>query len=723
MLVEADSLAAEGRAWHAAQRLLEFAARQPLGNARLVVATARAELRARHAERAQSLLVGQPWLEDYRGGEALEVLGEAELLRGFPLKAAERFSRAIAVAARDAALVGASAPARLAVRAGVAFEVAGVPDSAAGYYARARELGLRSVEAWLRVREARVTRDTARLARLLADLPPPPAAEAVRARIASYRLAGAVPQAFALAVGAGASLIGGQLALELGDSAAARAQFYSLLARAPASDDATVATDVALGRLPPRSPGQRVALARALRVRNQNAEALRQVERAVQAGDSGGATLLLFGELLVAAGRLVEAERAYLAGARDSSTAALALYRRARVMVRRGDPGATTALSAFAATYPADTAAPTALYLAADVATENGRTPTAELRYADLVARFPADLRSSQARFRLAGVHFLAARYDSAAGWWRSEVDANGPLSRGARFWLGRVAAARGDTAQADTLWRALARDDSLGYYGSRARRAVGLPLPAISPVRPAPVPEAVARALARIDTLMLVRLDSEARAEVQQLVQRAPNDPLAALALSEGLAARGFGTPAVRLGWLAAATLTLHDPRVLRAIYPWPARRLVELEAAEGAVDPYLLAALVRHESTFDADALSPAGARGLAQLVQGTASRTARGLDIAYRADWITIPDLNLHLGAAHLAELLRQFGGRVDAALAAYNAGPAPARRWMAQTGADDPDMFIELIGYLETRTYVRAVLRNEALYRALYPPERP
>jgi len=138
----------------------------------------------------------------------------------------------------------------------------------------------------------------------------------------------------------------------------------------------------------------------------------------------------------------------------------------------------------------------------------------------------------------------------------------------------------------------------------------------------------------------------------------------------------------------------------VLRVIFPWPNRRAVEAEAAEFGVDPLLLVAIVRQESVFDAQALSPAGARGLAQLLPGTAALTARGLDVTFYPEWITVPDLNLHLGAAHLQELLQRFGGRVDAAAAAYNAGTAPVKRWLERPGADDPDEFIELIPYQET-----------------------
>ena len=234
----------------------------------------------------------------------------------------------------------------------------------------------------------------------------------------------------------------------------------------------------------------------------------------------------------------------------------------------------------------------------------------------------------------------------------------------------------------------------------------------------PPPPPPAVAAWLGRLDTLELAGLDSAAEAEVRMMLGRSPQQDVdALLAWSEGLAVRGFGPAAVRLGWQAALKAPA-DPRVLRAIFPWPNRQAVEAEAAEFGVDPLLFVAIVRQESVFDAEALSPAGARGLAQLTPGTAALTARGLDVTFYPDWITVPDLNLHLGAAHLDELLRRFGGRVDAAVAAYNAGVAPVRRWLARAGTADPDEFVELIPYQETRGYVRAVLRNREVYRALY-----
>ena len=712
----ADSLRLSGRPWHAAESLLAAARRDPNPNAFLIVEGAKAEVHARRYEHARQLLVGQPWLLAYLDGEALAVLAQAEFGTGRYGDAATHFqlARARAPTARVPLL---------AVRAALAFDAAGQPDSAAVAFAAARAGGnLASIDPWLRMRQARVTRDTAAVAQLLADLPPPVAREVPVARARALLLAGDTTRAldaFARA-GRGGTLDAARLALATGDSTRARTLLYALLTRDPLSDDAAAGVTLALGPLPPRAAAEHVALARALNRRTTMRDARIHVEHALRSGDSSATTLLLYGELLLGSGRLRDAVRAYAAAARDSASRPLALYRRGRVLVRLDDSTAVAALSGFAERYPADTAAPGALYILGDLDESRDNWPQAGRWYGALISRYPVDPRASLARFRLAAHAESTGNPDSAAALYQSEIDASGPQRTAARFWLGKMAEARGDTTKARAIWLALAREDSLGYYGMRARRETGLaPLAFVSPTATSTTPPpAVLSGLARIDTLLLAGLDSEAQAEVRVVLAHPPTDLEALLAWSGGLGLRGYGSAGVRLGW-QAALLAPGDVRVLRAIFPWPNRAAVEAEAEEFGVDALLLAALVRQESVFDVEALSPAGARGLAQLLPSTASLMARGLDVTFYPGWITVPDLNLHLGAAHLAELLRRFG-RVDAAVAAYNAGPIPVRRWLERAGAADADRFIELIPYPETRGYVRSLLRNRELYRALYAP---
>ena len=703
-----DSLHAAGRPWHAAEAMRAVAAREARPPAAAVVAGARAELGARRYDRARSLLVGQPWLDEH-DPLGLALLGEAEAGLGMHESAATRFSAARRRASGTTAAL-------FTVREAVALEAAGRPDEAAAAFREARRLGLAAIADWLRLREARLSRDTVAARALLDSLGPAAARAAPRAWIVTLGSAGDTAAALAAAERLGARRERVALQLARRDTIAARAALYTAIDRSSAREDLAVVVDLA-DRLPPADVAQHGAHARALAAAGSQAAALAAVRQAIARGDSSGETLLLEGDALTATGQLWPAERAYRAAARDSGAAARAIYRRARVLSRLGDPGAARALAGFADTYPADSTAPIALFLIAESLADAGDTAATDW-FTEVIRRYPDDRRASVARFRLAHALRQAGRPDSAATWYRDEITRGAPQADAARYWLGRLAAEAGDSGQARTVWTGLAVTDSLGYYGLRARAAAGLPPVTIAPAPVPPAPPAVAAGLARIDTLRLAALDSEAVAEVRVLLGAPPDGLDALLALSAGLAARGFGPAAVRLGWVAAARAP-DDPRALRAVYPWPNREAVEAEAAEFRVDPALFAALVRQESVFDADARSPAGARGLAQLLPTTAAQLARGLDVPFAPEWLAVPDLNLHLGAAHLARLLARYAPRVDAAIAAYNAGTRPVDRWLARHDGTDPDEFLELIPYRETRAYVRAVLRNRALYAALYP----
>src|SRR5207302_1003623 len=180
-----------------------------------------------------------------------------------------------------------------------------------------------------------------------------------------------------------------------GASRRARDALYALMARAPESAAAAAAVGVALAGLAPRTPPEYVAVARAMKSHGGAADARLEVERALRQGDSSAATLVLAGELLAGAGRYRDAERAYRAAARDSALGALAIYRRARILARLGDAGAPQALSGFAQSFPADTAAPTALYVLGDMFADRGEWGGAARWFDELIARYPADLRAS----------------------------------------------------------------------------------------------------------------------------------------------------------------------------------------------------------------------------------------------------------------------------------------------------------------------------------------
>jgi len=142
------------------------------------------------------------------------------------------------------------------------------------------------------------------------------------------------------------------------------------------------------------------------------------------------------------------------------------------------------------------------------------------------------------------------------------------------------------------------------------------------------------------------------------------------------------------------------------------------ELIFGPRGLDPYLVAALIRQESTFNPRVRSRAGARGLMQIIPATGRELARQERRTYKTRDLYNPEINILYGTRYLKTLLARFNGRVDYALASYNAGPHRVKRWTGMDMSIDPEVFIEDIPFDETRAYVKLVLRNEMLYRRLY-----
>lgn len=145
------------------------------------------------------------------------------------------------------------------------------------------------------------------------------------------------------------------------------------------------------------------------------------------------------------------------------------------------------------------------------------------------------------------------------------------------------------------------------------------------------------------------------------------------------------------------------------RLYYPRPFLEAIERESLKHGLEPSLVLGLIRQESAFRTDARSPAGALGLMQLLP---SRGPVGQEELMELK------VNLALGTAHLAELIRRYEGSLAEALAAYNAGVHRLERWKRRFQGMEEDEFIEAIPFAETRTYVKRVLRNKALYEMLY-----
>jgi soluble lytic murein transglycosylase len=192
---------------------------------------------------------------------------------------------------------------------------------------------------------------------------------------------------------------------------------------------------------------------------------------------------------------------------------------------------------------------------------------------------------------------------------------------------------------------------------------------------------------------------------------------PSLARELASALQKAGHYDDAIRLVLMAVSNsggaLTQKD---LESAYPRPYLHETSAAAKRFDMSEYILYALIRSESYFDAGVKSTVGAHGLTQLMDPTAADIARKLKIA-EFD-LADPETNITFGAHYLAELTRRLDGNSMAALWAYNAGITRVREWIAAVPAGDTDLLLEGLPYAETREYGRKVLAAAAVYGYLY-----
>mgnify|MGYP000327218007 CR=1 FL=1 len=164
-------------------------------------------------------------------------------------------------------------------------------------------------------------------------------------------------------------------------------------------------------------------------------------------------------------------------------------------------------------------------------------------------------------------------------------------------------------------------------------------------------------------------------------------------------------------------------SPKFWKHFFPLAYKEAILEYAKYRKVDPFFVNGIIRQESLFDSQALSPAGARGLMQIMPATGKKLypKTKLKKPFETDALFDPDLNIRLGVKYVSQLNKRFGKNGMHILISYNAGPHVLKKWLKRFGhLSDQDVFIESIPYPETRRYVKHVLRNLGIYKALYSP---
>jgi soluble lytic murein transglycosylase len=316
-------------------------------------------------------------------------------------------------------------------------------------------------------------------------------------------------------------------------------------------------------------------------------------------------------------------------------------------------------------------------------------------------------------------LRFLANPQRAAEHFSHLSENVSAPVSRArALYWRAEAARALGQNQESERLLAEAARYN-FTYYGqlaaTRGDRSASLSLPETA--------RASDEARARFENRELVRAlrliaDFGSRRDFESIafyLDDTLDDPMEIELLSQMAREQSYPRTALRN---AKAGLFRN---VVAANAAYPLMELPSVVRARGRPEPALVLAIIRQESEFDPAVVSHANAHGLMQLIPSTARAQARREGMSYQRGALTgDPEYNITLGAAHLSDLVDDFGGSYVLAAAAYNAGSHNAREWIAdygdpRSGATDVVDWVELIPFSETRNYVQRVLENVQVYR--------
>ena len=661
------------------------------------------------------LLDGAGWLDRLEDGAGRALLARAKV---------ELSSDAIRDANAAVTAAGARELGPRLVTLARAFDRAGVLDSAAAAYRRAAEL-LPPISDWLLLRAAGVEKDSSAREALYRQITLPAALPRVRWTEAVARDRSGDPSGGALVYDAlGATLASIRLRLRATadpDSLAEiRRTLNSLLAPRSTADDARGAIALLDANFAPLTLAEELLVARRSGI-ERAARAATGFARVAAARPLSDADRYTYGTVQARLGRHRDAIATF-ALVKARALRADAEYARARSLLALGrNKEALDALRRVTSQHAADSAtAAIAGYLAAELLVDNGDDAGARREFLAVSRQFPRTVHGSRAGFQAALIALIGGDGKSAAKEFMALADRAGDRSEtaAALYWSGRALESIGDTAGARAQWQKVWSRFPSSYYVLPAASRLGLPAELPPKVEEAgSADREITVVLDRAELLEQVGLRTEARFEYDRLARESDAAPARLPDIAEAFAARGLTARAYRLARRSG------DPRLQRLVYPIPRPAELLDEAAKAGVDPLLAAAIIRQESGFEPTARSRADALGLMQVLPSVGAAMARAEGIReWDAALLFQPEINVRFGISHLSQILKRYQ-RLEHALAAYNAGSRPAESWLALPGAEkDPEVFIERIQYVETRDYVRLVLRNLSMYHALYPATR-
>ncbi len=422
------------------------------------------------------------------------------------------------------------------------------------------------------------------------------------------------------------------------------------------------------------------------------------------------------------------------------------LYWLGKVFLRQDNNQALAAYQKLLKHNPQSHWADEALYYIGWILKRQGDLALSHASFSRLVKEYPNSQNIYDARWHLGWISHQRGLYHEALQTWTdADVLLDNPYQWGKyRYWSARLLQKKGQPKEAAFLYRDMSTKTPFSYYGVMARhRLINKPLELYPPIdsyvtdtgqldeessmkmhKLLPSPSELPIALQKARELIIIGLHDDARKQLNHAADSVTNNDKTHLDISKLYLSMGDYFRSQREIHLYLEPHLSIAPNVSnittwKLAFPRPYLSEVLKYTWEFSIDPNLVYAIMRTESTFRPDITSSANARGLMQIIPSTGKRLARQLGIRnFHRNKLYNPEINIRFACRYLHKLLDQFDNNGVLAIASYNAGEHKVERWLKQYTILEIDEFVEKIPYYETRQYVKKVLKNLAIYRILY-----
>ena len=375
---------------------------------------------------------------------------------------------------------------------------------------------------------------------------------------------------------------------------------------------------------------------------------------------------------------------------------------------------------------------------------ERKNYPKALATYKSAFEKYPEEYYAQWAGWRLGWIHYLDGKFEQSFNRFQeaARLFPSGSFIEYNLYWSAKSAEKLNQKEVARDLYARVFKFYPYTFHGIRAKDRLqvlgvkptsepkGKTLKNTSSGRPPQLgrPLSIEEKFhyVRADELAKLGLSQEARNEIGELQKLVKKNLTGVLWISHLYhQAQGYAE-SLRLLHLYKDFTTKSkeknlSPEFWKHFFPLAYKEAVLAYAKSRKVDPSFVNSIIRQESLFDSQALSPAGARGLMQIMPATGEKLypTSKMTKPFETDALFDPDLNIRLGVKYVSQLNKRFDRNGMHILISYNAGPHVLKKWLKRfQHLNDQDVFIESIPYPETRRYVKHVLRNFGIYKTLY-----